>query len=900
MINIAPTNPNITTNDPNTDHHSLPARQILRNTQRTTRTSAAHGIREHDNTPPIPRSPILLTWRPGRTLRERATDPNPEQRFGDAISQKHPDSTRIFFQNVKGLTYSNTGEDYRYYLSCLRAYQVDIAGLAETNTCWSHPHLQTAFRTSLRSFPGQAKVTFGYPTRNIDPCTEKESFQAGGNLTLVTGTAVSQIHRQPIVDPTGLGRWSGLTFQGKLGTQLTLITGYRTCNGSVKTSPLGSTYIREHSYFKAKGETNPNPRTHFIQDLTHLILQKQESGHEILLMLDANGSLETDTTLQTLLTQCNLLDIHRHHPAHSTYIGSAQRRIDFVFGSDKVDQHVSRSGTLPYNEGPQADHRGLYVDLLLPAIFDHTVALLAPHAKRILHNGNPEIVATYLHSVNEYYTAHNMVNRISHLYKNHSNMSREEVRKALIKWDLDQGRAMLSAELSLRKPPKQYQWSPQLRNAGILLRYWKLRLKVIKHNHDYSDTFNKWQTQLRTVDPQFSLPSLHETLTIAQIRTSLNIAKKTLRRTQRHSTEHRLQSYQDLIITYNEDQNPSTQAKSKQKSKIVESTIRNEACRRVYRKIGGVVKPTDKSAGLSKLNIPRHKTNSATTHPNDVHQTLRNTNSDDIMWDTVITKEDIEAHLLTYNREAFRAASESPCGHGVIHDAITFSSLSPAADQMLQGSIPPEWHSDDPLILEFLASFSVPTTVQGTTIPTEITPADITKGFKTWKEMTTTSPSGRHLGHYKALIQDPILLQCLHNFLNIAIERGIAIPRWSNATNILIEKDPGTPNINRLRIIHLFEADLNFFLKLQWGHRLVRHADSLHLLNDGQHGSRPGRTAMDPIMLIQLTTDLSRLLKTNLARFDNDASACYDRIIVADDSACPKTPSEHTPKHSNS
>lgn len=38
---------------------------------------------------------------------------------------------------------------------------------------------------------------------------------------------------------------------------------------------------------------------------------------------------------------------------------------------------------------------------------------------------------------------------------------------------------------------------------------------------------------------------------------------------------------------------------------------------------------------------------------------------------------------------------------------------------------------------------------------------------------------------------------------------------------------------------------------------------------------------MDPIMLTQLTTDLCRLLKHNLARFDNDASACYDRIIVA-------------------
>ncbi|KAI2501852.1 hypothetical protein MHU86_12617 [Fragilaria crotonensis] len=37
---------------------------------------------------------------------------------------------------------------------------------------------------------------------------------------------------------------------------------------------------------------------------------------------------------------------------------------------------------------------------------------------------------------------------------------------------------------------------------------------------------------------------------------------------------------------------------------------------------------------------------------------------------------------------------------------------------------------------------------------------------------------------------------------------------------------------------------------------------------------------MDPIMLTQLTTDLCRILKHNLARFDNDASACYDRIIV--------------------
>ena len=38
---------------------------------------------------------------------------------------------------------------------------------------------------------------------------------------------------------------------------------------------------------------------------------------------------------------------------------------------------------------------------------------------------------------------------------------------------------------------------------------------------------------------------------------------------------------------------------------------------------------------------------------------------------------------------------------------------------------------------------------------------------------------------------------------------------------------------------------------------------------------------MDPIMLTQLTSDLCRILKLDFARFDNDASACYDRIIIA-------------------
>jgi hypothetical protein len=341
-----------------------------------------------------------------------------------------------------------------------------------------------------------------------------------------------------------------------------------------------------------------------------------------------------------------------------------------------------------------------------------------------------------------------------------------------------------------------------------------------------------------------------------------------------------MQSIQELLAIYEDDTNPATIAESQRKAKIVTKTISSETCRGTFTTIRNVLKPSEQ-LGISKLIIPRSK---GATNNNDeeIYQLLQTSDPDDLVWETVINREDLERHLLTYNRCSFRAASESPCGHGVIHDALTFSSLSPTSLKLLHGEIPNNWGGDDAALQEFLASFAIPECVRRTPpIEFEISEDNVENGFRKWPESTSTSPSGRHLGHYKAIIQNRDLLRCLVQFLNIAISRGIAIPRWCQATNVLIEKDPGRPRIHRLRIIHLFEADFNFFLKLQWGHRLVRRAWELNILHPGQHGSVPNRTAMDPVMLTELTTDLCRVLKHDLARFDNDASACYDRIIVA-------------------
>ena len=214
-------------------------------------------------------------------------------------------------------------------------------------------------------------------------------------------------------------------------------------------------------------------------------------------------------------------------------------------------------------------------------------------------------------------------------------------------------------------------------------------------------------------------------------------------------------------------------------------------------------------------------------------------------------------------------------------DALTFTSLSPHGRNLLQGTIPQEWHGENKLLKEFLGSFSTPDHVRNKEeISTHITEDDVKRGFGKWREATSTSPSGRHLGHYRAAILHPILLECLTKFMAIALTRGITIKRWQRAINVMLEKDQGRPTINRLRIIHLFEADFNFLLKIMWGSRLVHRAQKDGMIHSGQYGSVPGHTAGELVMLNQLSYDICRTNKINIIRFDNDASACYDRILV--------------------
>ncbi len=144
------------------------------------------------------------------------------------------------------------------------------------------------------------------------------------------------------------------------------------------------------------------------------------------------------------------------------------------------------------------------------------------------------------------------------------------------------------------------------------------------------------------------------------------------------------------------------------------------------------------------------------------------------------------------------------------------------------------------------------------------------------------SPSGVHLGHYKALIsrhahslvqddddttENDVKLTEIRDELNhmqqairqlhlqlihYALERGYSFQRWQKVAYTILFKEPEN-------------------IKIQ--------SEVKRLLHDGQFGSRPRRNAIDPVMLEELQFEVSRAAHKVFLQLEYDATACYDRII---------------------
>jgi hypothetical protein len=731
-------------------------------------------------TPAPPPNSTLLDYFDGTT----AASTVDRREWGDSIHNDPGNLHRIYYQNVDGIR--NTDDTKKLYASSMAQLKVGTFCWADHSLNLSQVPVKQSLTRAITAFFGMARTACSFSVLPPGPTALQSGYQPGGTLTTTTGKWATRSTGSPIVDPSGLGRWSGLRYQGKQNKKLAIVTAYR----SPRQSPTGGYgfYDQQYALLLSQGVKKPQVRKQFILDLTVDINKLQADGFEVILSLDANETMGEDRVhgISSLAENCTLQDLHCLGAATppETYPIGTKRRIDFMFGSAGVIPFVRKAGYLEYNNGILSMHRGMFIDLDFEALMGPIAAIVHPAARGI-RSEDQASVDKYIISFKAYADDHKIWSRVAALVLQAPFLSPVHLQANYDAIDRDVTRAMLHAEKQARRPSGQYAWSPKLREVGLLARYWHLRLNAVEKQINFPFTMARLLQKFKTLNIVFDA---RITCTdAAEFKTEWKAAVKLLRTVCEKAYDHRAVHLQATLAYYTNLQfadNETGSDENKVKIHRIHTLINTEKMRQPFRGIHSLLTPLH-GGGISKLFVPSGVKNPTVAarycSPDgsvNRSQLIKMAQADkhSVEYDTLIDSNEIEAELLRYNHAWFRQAAETPFGHGDLFDLVGYSGLTEAADAIVDGACPA--HLGEPMSREvqaFLEECRRPANVK--TVDTVISTKAYVNAIKAWKETTSTSPSGRHLGHYRTAILDKDMVQLHTDLLNLPIAFGFAPER---------------------------------------------------------------------------------------------------------------------------
>ena len=744
---------------------------------------------------------------------------------------KQSSTTRIYFNNINGISNCHQYEGFKQVLDNLVTIQSDIICLAEHNLAVDQSRTRYTLNETIRRQLPNCRI--------ISSTSEIQSpsqYKPGGCLQIIANTIHSRITTQ---GSDKFGRWTFVGLSTKHRSMIFIITAYKPCKNNHQSGPF-TVYNQQWTMLRALNIPQPEPRRQFDEDFVHFLQQLREKSHRLIVLGDFNEPNNQSKLLQEI-RRMGLVDMvsSRHYNIPSfRSCNKGTNVIDYAFCSSSLLSSLQSSMYEPFMFTTTSDHRGIIVDFDTKTLLGKQELLVSPD-KRGLNANNPVQVDKFIKELRTYWKKYNISDRIQEAMNDTSSTSK--FRKTINCIDNDITTAMLKAERKVRKgdrPP----WSPALKQASLLVKYYKLLRRQLILKTDMSTVIKHTKQQLETPP--------HEPRNRQEYQTLLRKAQKSLRKIRQKAQQHRDQHLDILLKRYGIMEDEKMQ-------KIIRRLIQAEATKRCYKKLKWITKPPQPG-----VTFVERTTGDGTT-------------------ETLYNRATLEQAILFRNQQHFNQCKGTPFTVGKLR-TLNWAADSPTADEILQGST----HTINQLSNDRLTQYVLhQCKTMGQPISDHVTTEDLKQLFKKWRESTTTSQSGRHLGIYRAIFLNQQSTATHHNIdndlakmINMLIQHGIGLERWRNVTNMMIHKLDGSYNINKLRVIHLFEADYNGLIGILFNRRVLYQAEHSKLINDNQWGGRPHRQADDALMLKELTYNITVATKTTLATFDNDATGCFDRV----------------------
>jgi hypothetical protein len=501
----------------------------------------------------------------------------------------------------------------------------------------------------------------------------------------------------------------------------------------------------------------------------------------------------------------------------------------------------------------------MFVDLDIGALLGGAAPELADKERRVLVTQNPRYKKEYKKRLQEFLVDNNLLERQRAVEKDIGMAKRITPNLQAELEDIDQlllyGR--LEAERLCGKLNMQ-PWTPKIRKQRLVHRYWELWRCQLNTHVDYLAQRTKLKAKLDPSDPLE--PTLPEVLKL--IRAANKGVKDLVVKAKEEREKFLLERAADHRLAGKVDE-----------AKIVDMIRKMEYNTRCFAHLWRI-RGKQMNGGLNFA------------YKRDPTDTEEDPNK--CKWIRISDPLELNEELEIRNKGHFSQAEGTPFTTEPLKSLFGRHANTSASRELHNGHIPecdaPEAVTE---ILHHLADTRFPA------VDVHIDPEDIRTGYARWREKTATSPSGLHLGHYKTLAQikpgsekneegeviyslSEQMFEIEASRANIALKHGYVFQRWETIVNLMLEKIKVNPCMDKLRVIHIFEADINLLLGIIWNRRLIRHGEKHGAYGEEQWGSQPGRSCEEVLLLKQLTYSLMELTRTPGRTFDNNAKACFD------------------------
>ena len=798
-------------------------------------------------------------------------DEEESEPIGGRMEPKRPGMIRISGCNPNGIKANQLKNHLQHSID----QQVDIQCYSEVNVDFLQTQQRQQFYEKTKAMDRQARSVWGTSQVVVD---NKSTFKPGGTAIVSMGKSAGRVKKSGI---DAMGRWTYQLLDGKGGKDILIVSVYQCCKQP--TNPNGVTaYHQQEIMLSETNRVDRDPRRNFYKDLKAFLTDfttRDNSSITPILVGDWNEECKGTSTSQKLCDEFGLVNIFKQiHPDHKqfkTYMRGS-RTIDFALAPPELANKVTNFTYEPFMYRLKGDHRAYYFDIDEDVLFGNQQEPVYDPTGRSFASKDPKAVTKYLDAAYKHLQANAVMSRIKKLLENET-PDHEEAEKL----DKLMTQACTHAESQCKKRRSDY-WNIDIHTTKRNLSAW------CQYKHRRIRKLPSTALIARSIEMGIGMI---EGMPMEEVLQKIEILRTKVKAIHKESAEKRDESLLERA-------NMADDADDKKKANAIRQMKKTEKNTRAFQKLKFKRGLNHDGGGISRLQVPVSWPTS-TEYDDQENYNLEDPKAvdqkDTSKWKEVNCPKEIEFLLRLRNQRHFGQAESdgTPFTKDAMKHKFNWSASTNEAELVLKGEYTDDEISD--ITRLFLDNMTRVTEVEES--PKFLTMKEFTGKFKVWRESTSTSPSGRHLGHYKALVStidrslteeerktygkfQEEIAQCYISLINYAIKHRYSLKRWKTIVNMMIYKEHGNVKIHRLRVIHLYEADLSLLWGVKWREGMQKSLKSKSL-HQGQYGGLPGRDCTSLTYLEELRFDYCRLTRYPVANFDNDAAACYDRIICA-------------------